>query len=121
MPLATRELTSKAIIDKADIACIVTEVTSTDLEQVAESANRCGLAPTHVTDVYKIRSGRFKGVRIWSYYNLGNGNRRDLFITDSENKEIEFEEYELVYPNSNFAQEMSLEQLHDFLERKDEF
>lgn len=112
---------SKAIIDKADIACIVTEVTSTDLEQVVESANRCGIAPTHVTDVYKIRSGRFKGVRIWSYYNLGNGNRRDLFITDSENKELEFEEYELVYPNSNFAEEMSLEQVYSFLERKDEF
>ena len=112
---------AKSIADKCDVGCIIAEVSQTDLEQVQESANRCGLAPTHVTDIYKIRSGRFKGVRIWSYYNLGNGRRRDLFITDETNRELEFEEYELVYSNENFAQEVPLEWVKDFLERKDEF
>jgi len=112
---------SKAVVDKADIGCIIARVEPTDLEQVSESANRCGKAPTHVTDIYKIRSGRFKGTRIWSYYNLGNGRREDLFITDDNNHEITFESYELIYPNSNFSEEWSLEKVKAYLERKDEF
>lgn len=112
---------SKAIADKADVGCIITEVSQTDLEQVAESANACGLAPTHVIDIYKIRSGRFKGTRIWTYYNLGNGHRQDLFITDENNREITFEAYELVHPNNNFAQSLSLEQVKEKIERNEEF
>lgn len=112
---------SKAIADKADVGCIITEVSQTDLEQVAESANACGLAPTHVIDIYKIRSGRFKSTRIWTYYNLGNGHRQDLFITDENNREITFEAYELVHPNNNFAQTLSLEQVKEKIERNEEF
>lgn len=112
---------SKAIADKCDVGCIITEASKVDLEQIQETAARYGLNPTHVIDIYKIRSGRFKGVRIWTYYNLGNGHRRDLFITDENNNELEFEDYELIYPNCNFAEELTLERLNKILERKDEF
>ena len=44
--------------------------------------------PTHVIDIYKMRRGRFKNVRIWLNLHLGTGRRRDLFMTDSNNNPI---------------------------------
>lgn len=44
--------------------------------------------PTHVLDIYKMRRGRYKMVRIWSYIHLGTGEREDLFITNAENQPI---------------------------------
>ena len=42
--------------------------------------------PTHVLDIYKMRRGMYKNVRIWSHIDLGNGRRQDLFITTAENE-----------------------------------
>ena len=44
--------------------------------------------PTHVLDIYKMRRGRYKMVRIWSYIHLGTGEREDLFITNADNQPI---------------------------------
>ena len=41
--------------------------------------------PTHIIDIYKMRRGRFKNVRIWINLHLGTGYRKDLFITDANN------------------------------------
>ena len=46
---------SKAIADKCDVGCIITEASKVDLEQIQETAARYGLNPTHVIDIYKIR------------------------------------------------------------------
>ena len=75
---------------------IITAVDKADLEKVEAFAVKIGVAPTHVIDIYKVRSGRFKNVRLWTWYNLGNGDRRDLFITDADNNLMDFEPYELV-------------------------
>lgn len=45
--------------------------------------------PTHVLDVYKMRRGRYKNVRIWIKLDLGTGERRDLFMTSSNNEPID--------------------------------
>ena len=37
-----------------------------------------------VSDVYKVRSGRYTQVRIWSTVDLGVMRRKDLFITDAQ-------------------------------------
>ena len=34
--------------------------------------------PTHIIDIYKMRRGRYKNVRIWINLNLGTGYRKDL-------------------------------------------
>lgn len=39
--------------------------------------------PNLVIDIFKVRSGEWTQVRIWSYANLGTMRREDLFITDS--------------------------------------
>lgn len=44
--------------------------------------------PTHVLDIYKMRRGRYKNVRIWTKLHLGTGYREDLFITTSDNQPI---------------------------------
>ena len=91
---------SKAAADKADCAYVMTRVTDKlwnslvpDLRKAAreriidpsileDSTNR----PTHILDVYKMRRGRYKNVRIWSYIHLGTGQRKDLFITTADNQ-----------------------------------
>jgi len=45
--------------------------------------------PTHVLDIYKMRRGRYKMVRIWTRLHLGTGYRKDLFITTAENQPID--------------------------------
>jgi hypothetical protein len=42
-----------------------------------------GLVPNIVTDIYKVRSGQYNQVRIWSFVDLGNLRKKDLFMTDS--------------------------------------
>ena len=45
--------------------------------------------PNLVTDIFKVRSGEWTQVRIWSDMNLGTLRKRDLFITDSRLEPIE--------------------------------
>ena len=45
--------------------------------------------PNIVTDVYKVRSGQWSQVRIWSYFNGGIMRKKDLFITDAQLNIIE--------------------------------
>ena len=41
------------------------------------------IQPNVVTDIFKVRSGEWNQVRIWSYIDLGTMRKQDLFITDS--------------------------------------
>ena len=47
------------------------------------------LNPNIVTDVYKVRSGEWNQVRIWSDVNLGNLRKTDLFVTDARMNVLE--------------------------------
>ena len=92
---------SKAIVDKADVGYVMSRISDKfwnsvmgDLRKAAreglidatklEDKNR----PTHVLDIYKMRQGRYKNVRIWTRIHLGTGYRKDLFMTTSENQPI---------------------------------
>ena len=44
------------------------------------------MRPTHVLDIYKMRRGRYKMVRLWIHLHLGTGYRRDLFMTNAINQ-----------------------------------
>lgn len=88
---------AKSIADKADAAYIMTRVSDkmwnsmvailkSSTSQQFLTDNR----PTHVLDVYKMRRGRYKNVRIWTQLDLGNGQRKDLFLTSAENQFIDF-------------------------------
>ena len=87
---------SKAIADKVDVAMIVEKLEPEAMEKVQSYISQVRRAPTHLTTIYKIRSGTRKGIRIYSYINLGNGERQDLFLTDENNKLVVLEDYEKI-------------------------
>lgn len=80
---------ARSIIDKGDIACIVSRVTPDEEELLGEAIENIGIVPNQVMDVYKVRRGRYTNVKIWSCVDLGTCRKVDLFITDAKYKEIE--------------------------------
>ena len=95
---------SKSIVDKADIGYVMTRINdkiwNSFVPQLRVAA-REGLInsriledpnerPTHIIDIYKMRRGRYKNVRIWINLNLGTGQRKDLFITSADNQPFAF-------------------------------
>ena len=97
MPLAIGDYMSKAIADKCDVGCLIAKVDPTELEQIHELIKEYG-SPTHVTDIYKLRNGTYKGCRIWSKINLGTGFKVDLFMTDEQYNLVPMKEYEFIPP-----------------------
>ena len=79
---------SKSIVDKADIAMIGTLVPDDQRDQIAPYVAKYGM-PTQVFDVYKVRRGKWTNLKIWSNVDLGTCRRSDVFVTDSNIKEIE--------------------------------
>lgn len=86
---------SKAVADKCDMGCVMSRVSDDvwrDLLPKLRQKAREGKVeadylekedykPTHIIDIYKMRRGRYRGVRIWSHIHLGTGRRLDLFMT----------------------------------------
>lgn len=79
---------SKAIINLADFACIMSRPTPDELNQISEFKKSFGFTPNLVTDIFKNRRGRWNMVRIWSFNDLGTCRKNDLFITTANMKEV---------------------------------
>ena len=93
---------AKSIADKIDAGFVMTRVSEkmwnsmipklkTAVNQHIISSdiiNFIDLRPTHVLDIYKMRRGRYKNVRIWTRLHLGTGERLDLFMTTADNELI---------------------------------
>ena len=79
---------SRAIINKADIGVIISRPTKEEIN-FFQDVNQITDIPNMVTDVYKVRSGEWNQLRIWSNVNLGNLRKVDLFVTDSRLDPIE--------------------------------
>ena len=92
---------SKAIADKCDCGYVMTRVSEKGWNSILatlKAAAREGIIdpmyldkdyrPTHVLDIYKMRRGRYKMIRIWTRIHLGTGERHDLFVTNSDNQPI---------------------------------
>lgn len=96
---------AKSIADKADIGFVMTKVMPKlwqsmlpAFKQAAREGNLDpryledeNFKPTHILDIYKMRRGRYKNIRIWTKLDLGNGYREDLFMTSADNQPIEFQ------------------------------
>ena len=68
-----------------------------------------GKAPNQVTDVYKVRRGRWVDVRIWSYMDLGTCRKEDLFITDANFNPIE--DFSIIFYHPVFNNKEEINQL----------
>ena len=74
---------SKGIADKADIGVISMWVNKEERDIIEHKCHEKGLPiPNYVTDVYKVRRGKYKNVKIWSIVDLGTCKIEDLFMTD---------------------------------------
>ena len=74
---------SRAIINKADNGMIMARPTKDELDiLLKEGTTIQGKIPNIVFDVYKVRSGQWTQVKIWSYFDAGTLRLYDLFITD---------------------------------------
>jgi len=97
---------SKAVADKCDMGCVMSRVNDdiwNDLLPKFRQKAREGkieasylekedYKPTHIIDIYKMRRGRYRGVRIWSHIHLGTGRRLDLFMTTINDDVIEWKD-----------------------------
>lgn len=79
---------SKSIPDKADFAAIKAKVLPEELNLLDGLCKEIGMVPNQVTDIYKMRRGRYVDVRVWSYADLGTCRFKDLFITDANLKPV---------------------------------
>lgn len=72
----------RATINKADNGAIMARPSPEELEILKQSISMFG-TPDLVTDIFKVRSGEWTQVRIWSQFDRGTLRRKDLFITDA--------------------------------------
>ena len=72
----------RATINKADYGLIMARPTKEELEAIEKLCEKYG-APNIVTDVFKVRSGQWTQVRIWSIVDLGTLKKKDIFVTNS--------------------------------------
>ena len=80
---------SKAIADKIDCGVVTARPTADELVTLNKAIQELGLTPNQVTDVYKLRRGRYNNVRIWSIFDAGTCRKKDLFITDENFQPIQ--------------------------------
>ena len=78
----------RSTINKADNGSIMARPTKEELEILEPLFDERG-TPNLVTDVFKVRSGEWTQVRIWSIMNLGTLKKEDLFVTNSRLEPIE--------------------------------
>ena len=72
----------RSTINKADYGLIMARPTREELETLESLSSIYGI-PNVVADVFKVRSGQWTQVRIWSHMDLGTLKKEDLFVTDS--------------------------------------
>jgi replicative DNA helicase len=89
---------SRAVINKADVGCIMARPTKDELKTLEAVTEKLGIEPNVVTDIYKLRGGENTQTRVWSRMDLGTLRKEDLFVTDSrlELVDIGYEKLEIV-------------------------
>lgn len=73
----------RSTINKADNGMIGARPTKEELDILGRDGVVNGLIPNLVFDVFKVRSGRWTQIRIWSYFDAGTLRLTDLFVTDN--------------------------------------
>ena len=108
---------AKAIADKIDCGMVTAKVNPDELVTLDKLIREKGICPNQVSDIYKMRRGRYNDVRIWSEMDLGTCRIKDLFVTD-----VNFKPLIDFYPISISYEECDdeIQSLLDFLNEKDE-
>lgn len=78
----------RSTINKADNGAIMARPTKEEITALKDLTEKYGI-PNMVTDIFKVRSGAWTQVRIWSIVDLGRMKKTDLFITDANLEPIQ--------------------------------
>lgn len=89
---------SRAVINKADVGCIMARPTKDELKTLEPITDEMGMVPNVVTDIYKLRGGENTQTRVWSVMDLGTLRKVDLFVTDAR-----LEQVDIGYEKVNYA------------------
>jgi len=73
---------SKAIADKIDYGAITLPVTKDDLKALEGVLDNFAERPNQKISVYKNRRGKYKGIYLWCYSDLGTCRVNPIFATD---------------------------------------
>ena len=108
----------RSTINKADNGAILARPTKEELDVLLPILTGMPDTPNLVTDIYKVRSGEWTQVRIWSVMNLGTLKRKDLFVTDSRMVPIEnfYEREEYQIKNWDSEEDKKLKEIIERLE-----
>jgi len=87
----------RATINKADVGAIMSRPTKEEKEVLKPIFANFQNEPNIVTDIYKIRSGAYNQVRIWSYVDLGTLRKEDMFLTNSQLEIVDFNNHGINY------------------------
>lgn len=104
---------SRAIIDKADVACVGTRITKEELDALEKPIEQLGIAPNQVFDVYKVRRGKYTNVRIWSHMDFGTCRKEDLFVTDERFNIVE--DFQVM--RMTFREEDEIDRIYSFIDK----
>lgn len=106
----------RATINKADNGAILARPTKEELDALESITSTYGV-PNMVTDIFKVRSGQWTQVRIWSNVDLGIMRKKDLFLTDSRLEPIEgfFERVEYHIENWDEGEKTEVDRIVDEL------
>lgn len=92
---------SKSIVNKLDVGAIQLPLTLKDeqlYEEIKAEANfNFGESPTHTINIYKNRGNRWKMIRIWVHFNLGNLRVKDLFVTNYKGQVVKMNPKKIKY------------------------
>ena len=102
----------RSTINKADNGMVMARPTAEELEILEPISNKIGI-PNLVTDVFKVRSGRWTQIRIWSKVDLGRLKREDLFITDARLNVISDFSIENEYKIENWEDEKDWKEINE--------
>jgi replicative DNA helicase len=89
---------SRAVINKADVGCIMARPTKEELKTLEPITEQLGVEPNVVTDIYKLRGGENTQTRVWSVIDLGTVRKKDLFVTDAR-----LDQVDIGYQKSDYA------------------
>lgn len=73
---------AKAIADKIDYGSHILPVSEEDLTSLSNILSQFPKAPNNKISVYKNRRGRYTGIYLWSYSDLGTCRIQPMFATD---------------------------------------
>lgn len=102
----------RATINKADNGAILARPTKEELDALENVTSTYGV-PNMVTDIFKVRSGEWTQVRIWSQVDLGRMRKKDLFLTDERLEPIDgfFERAEYYVENWEEGEKTEIDNL----------